>query len=227
MEEEGQVSSARETILSRIRAGTGPKPGDRADAYKIISRRYTQGGRLDTATRLQLFQQRLQDYDAAVYQCAEAEIPQTIAQAMSARTKTGLLIAGDVPASWLPDGFTFRADEGMSYEALDQVPGVLTGCATAIALTGTIILRHTRAAGRRAITLIPDYHLCLVFSSQIVETVPEAIRRMERVALGQEGQPPLTTVSGPSATSDIEMTRVKGVHGPRVLDVILVQEPGG
>ena len=115
-----------------------------------------------------------------------------------------------------PRNFPFIRDENLSYETLDGSEGILTTCAVAVALTGTIILRHGRS-GRRAITLIPDYHLCIVRASQVVETVPEAIRELE-----SPSRSPITTISGPSATADIEMTRIKGVHGPRRLAVILV-----
>jgi L-lactate dehydrogenase complex protein LldG len=108
-------------------------------------------------------------------------------------------------------------DQNLPYELLDASEGVLTGCAAAIALTGSIILRHTEAEGRRALSLIPDYHLCVVFENQIVETVPEAIDLLSAFPLV-----PVTTIAGPSATADSEMTRIKGVHGPRTLEVILV-----
>src|SRR5262249_26463144 len=104
------------------------------------------------------------------------------------------------------------------YDALDQSDGVLTGCTLAIASTGSLVIRHEAAQGRRALTLVPDYHLCIVDETQIVETVPEAIRLLMAEAAGAA-----TIISGPSATSDIEMTRIKGVHGPRTLDVILVE----
>jgi len=119
----------------------------------------------------------------------------------------------------LPDGFTFITDHDTSYAEIDRCDGTITGCALAIALTGTIVLRHTRKEGRRALTLIPDYHLCIVHASQVVETVPEGTRKMLEFAAV-----PITMISGPSATSDIEMMRIKGVHGPRYLDVILVND---
>jgi L-lactate dehydrogenase complex protein LldG len=122
-----------------------------------------------------------------------------------------------IPNDWLPHGFLFQRDTGLNYQEIDKSEGVLTGCAVAIALTGTIVLRHSESEGRRALTLVPDYHLCVVHEQQIVETVPEGIAQMSAYAPA-----PITTISGPSATSDIEMTRIKGVHGPRTLEVILV-----
>jgi L-lactate dehydrogenase complex protein LldG len=137
---------------------------------------------------------------------------------LSTHGKQGLLIPGGLPQSWLPAGFAFTPELGLSYAEMDRSEGVLTGCAAAIALTGTIIIRHSAEAGSRALTLIPDYHLCVVHAEQVVHTVPEGFRQ-----LSSFGTAPLTTISGPSATSDIEMTRIKGVHGPRTLEVILVQ----
>jgi len=128
------------------------------------------------------------------------------------------VIPESVPENWLPKDFDFVPGGLLTYQELDACDGALTGCAAAIAVTGTIVLEHSREQGRRSLTLIPDYHLCIVFTNQIHETVPEAIRRVAA------STSPITTVSGPSATSDIEMTRVKGVHGPRCLDVIIVEE---
>jgi L-lactate dehydrogenase complex protein LldG len=127
------------------------------------------------------------------------------------------MIPAELSRDLLPAGVAFVSDTGMSAIELDAAEGVLTGCTVAIAQTGTIILRHASAEGRRALTLVPDYHLCVVEADQIVETAPEAFRRL--AALNPRV---LTTISGPSATADIEMTRIKGVHGPRTLDVILV-----
>jgi L-lactate dehydrogenase complex protein LldG len=131
------------------------------------------------------------------------------------------VVGPDFPNKWITLGLDFAIDHNLSYAEIDQAQGVITLCALAIAETGTIVLRHAAGEPRRAISLIPDYHLCIVFAAQVVETVPEGIRKMATL-----GSAPLTTISGPSATSDIEMTRVKGVHGPRTLDVILVQARG-
>lgn len=218
----GAVSSARQEILQRIGraiADAGPRmPEDRAREYESLPRLYRHEGFLDQVTRLALFEDRLHDYNAVVYRCAESRIAETVAQAIQARAKSGLVIPCSLPPAWLPEGFTFQHDDGLSYDDLDRCDGVLTACAAAIAFTGTIILKHGPGEPRRALTLIPDYHLCVVRAEQVVETLPEGVAR-----LNEFRELPLTTISGPSATSDIEMTRVKGVHGPRTLDVVLVE----
>jgi L-lactate dehydrogenase complex protein LldG len=221
---EAIMNSAKEEILARIQralVGVAPRtPEDRRREYERLARDYRQTGTLDAAARLDLFEDRLHDYNAVVYRCSGSQIAATVAAALSARGKHGLVVPAGVPASWLPAGFTFLQDESLTYQDLDRCEGVLTGCAAAVAFTGTILLKNGPGEARRALTLIPDYHLCVVHGDQVVETVPEGIRRVEDFRTS-----PLTTVSGPSATSDIEMTRVKGVHGPRTLDVVLVTEP--
>ena len=213
------MSSAREAILGRIRQAVESQPMPREANYGSIVREYYQGPRLSDEERLQLFEERLRDYDAAVYRCREAEVASTVERALYSRAKRSVLIPKGLPQSWLPSSLEFHADNDLSYDDLDQSQGVLTGCALGIAVTGTIVLRHSNSDGRRALTLIPDYHLCVIRSHQVVETVVEGIRKMDEF-----GTAPLTTVSGPSATADIEMTRIKGVHGPRTLDVILVED---
>ncbi|MBV9155221.1 MAG: LUD domain-containing protein [Acidobacteriaceae bacterium] len=212
------MSDARAEIFEKIRRSTGSAGGLREAEYEMIPREYRQSPTLDVQTRLNLFVDRLHDYGASVHRCRETAIRETIAQALLERGKRGLLIPDNLPHEWLPDSFTFQRDKGLSFHEIDQSEGVLTGCAIAIAATGTIVLRHSPGEGRRALTLIPDYHLCVVFEYQVVETVAEGIREMEKLKTV-----PITTVSGPSATSDIEMTRIKGVHGPRILDVILAR----
>jgi L-lactate dehydrogenase complex protein LldG len=215
------VSTAREEILARILQATqdvsGRGPSDREADYASIQRAYVQEGVGDSAQAAEMFADRLQDYGCGVCRCSQGEIAGTVGFILRERAKLRLLIPAGVPSEWLPNEFGFVRDDGLSNELLDQVEGVLTGCALAIALTGTIVLKHSSDEGRRAATLIPDYHLCIVFEEQVVDTVPEGIRAMSAF-----GNSPITTISGPSATSDIEMTRINGVHGPRTLDVVLV-----
>lgn len=209
--------SARESILASVRGAVGDNAATCEAEYAAIPRDYRHHGQLGKDEILNLFASRLQDYDAGVYLCGSGEIPQTVAEAMAARGKTSLLRPANLPEEWMPESHRFPVVDGLSYEEIDRAEGVITGCVAAIAFTGTIILRHSPGDGRRALTLIPDYHLCIVFTSQVVETVPEGFAMLK----GMETMP-ITTVSGPSATADIEMNRVKGVHGPRFLDIILV-----
>ncbi|MBV9613687.1 MAG: LUD domain-containing protein, partial [Acidobacteriaceae bacterium] len=126
-------------------------------------------------------------------------------------------VAPGFPNHWLPEGFLFIPDENLSNQHLNSSDGVITCCTLAIALTGTLVIQSSPEQGRRAATLIPDYHLCILRKEDIVEVVPEAIRKLESAKAR-----PLTFISGPSATVDIEMTRVRGVHGPRTLEVLII-----
>jgi L-lactate dehydrogenase complex protein LldG len=206
------MTSAKDAILSRIRTAVQSSP-----SRDIIERRYRQADRLD----LQIFEDRLIDYGVRVYRSIREELRTMIATALTNAGKQRVLIPRGFPMELLPENFQFVVDAALSYEQLDYADGVLTTCALAVAETGTIFLRHTEAEGRRALTLIPDYHLCIIHASQVVATLPEGIRLAALF-----GNVPTTTISGPSATSDIEMTRVKGVHGPRILDVILNENRG-
>ncbi|HMF79695.1 MAG TPA: LUD domain-containing protein [Bryobacteraceae bacterium] len=209
------MNNAKNDILNRIRATGGSTPL-REIEYEAIARNYRRTSSLDASECLELFVELLQDYGATVYRCGERNIPDAVAQALMARGKTSALIARDLPRAWLPDGFQFLR-ETQNYAEFDASEGVLTDCALAIASTGTIVLRHGAGEARRALSLIPDYHLCVVFAAQVFGTVPEGLNQMRTF-----GNVPMTTISGPSATADIEMTRIKGVHGPRTFDIILV-----
>ena len=213
------MSAAKEEITGSIRRALGQQMNDRALEYAELERAYRQEGSLAAEDRLNLFAERLHDYDALLHRCSEENIAETIARILLARDKRSILVSTNVPAAWRPAGFAFIEDRGLTYGEVDRSEGVLTTCSVAIAVTGTIVLRHSSEEGRRVITLIPDYHLCVVRAGQLVETVPEGIRMMRSFAGA-----PITTISGPSATSDIEMTRIKGVHGPRVLEVVLVTD---
>jgi L-lactate dehydrogenase complex protein LldG len=167
---------------------------------------------------IELLEDRLRDYDAHVAKVTRDHVGAQVASMLEARGKRRIVIPTGLAAEWLPRGFEFVLDEGMSAAELNEVDGVMTGSTVAIAETGTVVLQNVAGQGRRATTLVPDYHLCVVRVEDVVETVAEG---MERLAATAE----LTTTffSGPSATADIEMTRIKGVHGPRFLDVIVVE----
>jgi L-lactate dehydrogenase complex protein LldG len=212
------MSEAKAEILEKIRRAVGTRSADRAADYAGIARRYRQSGTLDRAALVDLLEERLRGYGAGVDRASRAELPGVIAHVANGRGKTRLAIPGGLPSEWLPEGMEFVPDGSGGVDALDGAEGALTGCAAAIAATGSIVLRHSAAEGRRALTLVPDYHLCIVFAEQVVETVPEALRLMQAAGVGL-----LTTIAGPSATADIEMTRIQGVHGPRTLDVIVVE----
>ncbi|RYG34083.1 lactate utilization protein C [bacterium] len=157
------------------------------------------------------------DYKANVIRATFEGLPDTLANLLPLE---GTVIPKDLPTSWLTDNIGTLRDENLSIAELDRVNAVLTGCAIAIAETGTIVLDSGFAQGRRAITLVPDHHVCVVFENQIVDSIPEAFRELRGAA---EAGRPQTWISGPSATSDIELSRVEGVHGPRRLDIVIVR----
>jgi L-lactate dehydrogenase complex protein LldG len=212
------MSEAKTEILEKIRRAVGPRAAQREADYAAIPRRYRQSGSLDRAALVDLLEARLRDYGAGIYRTSRADLAGAVARAAEARGKSRLLVPAGVPRDWLPASLEFVPSESADYAALDGAEGALTGCAAAIATTGSIVIRHSDGEGRRALTLVPDYHLSVVFADQVVETVPEALRRMHEAGVGL-----VTTIAGPSATTDIEMTRIQGVHGPRTLDVVLVE----
>jgi L-lactate dehydrogenase complex protein LldG len=190
------MTSAREEILARIDRALGDAP-----APPPVPRDYRRSASHDDL--LALFTERVSDYRANVRHSddAEAAVAEVLAEHGATR------VVHDPHAA-------------ISAEELDAMDAVVTGCEVAIAETGTIVLDGSPDQGRRAITLVPDYHLCIVHAAQVVELVPEGVAR-----LAESTGRPLTWISGPSATSDIELSRVEGVHGPRTLEVILVDAP--
>jgi L-lactate dehydrogenase complex protein LldG len=212
------MATAKDDILGRVRSALGTRVDARVEEYRAIPRRYRRTGTLGADARIELFISRIEHYDGGIFRCDRAALPETIAAALSERSKRRLVVPPAFPPDWLPAGFEFVADDNLASQDLDRSEGALTTCTVAIAFTGTIVLSHSPSEGRRALTLVPDYHLCVVEGEQIVETVPQAFDRLREV------NPSLvTTISGPSATADIEMTRIKGVHGPRTLDVIVIE----
>jgi L-lactate dehydrogenase complex protein LldG len=210
---------ARSVVLGSIRAAlaTRKDAARTAAEYAAISRAYKRQGTLSEEARLELFTEGLVEYDAAVTRTSDAGIATKIARLLEGRNRRRIAIPAGLPASWLPAEFAFEIATDFDAYALDALDGILTGCTVAIAETGSIVLQNAPRQGPRILSLVPDYHLCVVFAAQVVETVPEAFARLEPTAAL-----PTTFFSGPSATADIEMTRIKGVHGPRFLDVLLV-----
>lgn len=193
--------NARDEIFARVRQAlrqAGPAPAVN-EGYR--SAPAAAGDLLD------LFAERVADYRAVVVRCALPDVADRIAAALDGATA---IVPSDLP--WRVDGAV--VDVGQSAAHLDQMDAVVTGAAVGIALTGTIVLDHGLGQGRRALSLVPDVHVCVVTAAQVVYGVPDAITRLDPAR-------PQTWISGPSATSDIELQRVEGVHGPRTLQVIL------
>jgi len=201
------MTSARGDILARVRSALGPATREKRD----IPREY----RSTTDDGLDSFLERLAHYDARAIQTDEAGLDATVRATLEERRARNVIAPDGVPAGWLTTVNPIKDNPPLDHDALDGADAVVTTCALAIAQTGTIVLDGGPGMGRRALTLLPDYHLCVVRTDQLVSSVPEALARLDPTR-------PLTFISGPSATVDIEMVRVKGVHGPRTLDVILV-----
>jgi L-lactate dehydrogenase complex protein LldG len=213
------MDNARDVVLNRIRAVACP--GAEADprvAYEAIPRPYLRAGHLDAEARLHRFVDRLRDYDARVQEVAECSVPEAILASLAQGGGAQVVVAEGFPAGFLPSELAFTSESQASLADLDACGGVLTTCTVAIASSGTIALTHGPGEGARRLTLVPDRHLCVVRAAQVVETLPEAMDRLAPLASRL-----LTFISGPSATADIEMTRIRGVHGPRHLEVLLIR----
>jgi L-lactate dehydrogenase complex protein LldG len=204
--------AARSEILGRISRALSDRPH-----AESVPRDYRGVGGLSVADPVDMLADRLTDYRATVHRCSSVDIGETVARVLTDDGVRRVVIPPDLPADvrssstveWIVD------DGTLTPQQLDAVDGVVTACAVAIALTGTIVLDAASGQGRRALTLIPDYHLVIVHTGQIVAGVPDAVARLD------PGRP-LTWISGPSATSDIELNRIEGVHGPRRLVVLIV-----
>jgi L-lactate dehydrogenase complex protein LldG len=206
------MTGAREEVLGRIGRALGAEP----PSPPAVPRDYRQAG--EVAPSVELFCERVADYLATVTAVARADLEQALADACVARGSQRVIAAPGV--SWWITGVELTHDSPELHPAeLDSFDAALTGCAVGIAETGSIVLDGGPLSGRRALTLVPDHHLCVVRADQIVASVPDAVA--ELAAAAREGRP-VTFVSGPSATSDIELERVEGVHGPRKLDVLVV-----
>ncbi len=233
------MSGSRDQVLGRIRSALGDAPRPDVDqTYRALPRNYLRAHHEHDIVAL--FAERAADYRAVVERLPEADVPAAVARVLDARAresevsrashqshepqashqpqesqKARFVVPDGFPPEWIPAGITVvRDDPPLSPAQLDRMAGVVTGCAVAIAETGTIVLDHGPAQGRRALTLVPDFHLVIVRAEQVTGDLPDAFARLD------PGRPQ-TLISGPSATSDIELIRVEGVHGPRTLHILL------
>jgi L-lactate dehydrogenase complex protein LldG len=211
--------NGKDAILAKVRAALRDQhpPEPSAPAYR-------RHGERDAATAVACFLDRLHDYNVHVTRLAsEADIAAAVAARLRANGADAYVVPDDLPATWRPEGVTAVVDPfnaALSHPTLNETPSALTACALAIAETGTIVLDGDAGQGRRALTLLVDHHICVVFAHQLVDSVPDAITTLADAA--RAGRP-ITFFSGPSATADIEFDRVVGVHGPRRLDVLFVE----
>jgi L-lactate dehydrogenase complex protein LldG len=211
-------------MLQRIRLALGDVPTSEQPGDVAVVRSYRTADPAPHIQRIDLFVERVEEYRATVRRVAAADLPQAIALACAARGVKRLVVPSDLPPDWAPPGVALLREPGLSHEEIEHSDGVLTACACGIAQTGTIALDGGPVQGRRVITLLPDYHLCVIREDQVVGLVSEAVAKLSAAA--SDRRRPITLVSGPSATSDIELSRVEGVHGPRTLEVLLVAPAG-
>jgi L-lactate dehydrogenase complex protein LldG len=207
--------SARDEILALVAEaidGAAPDPE--------VERDYRRTGALTHAERIDRFCDRVGEYRADVRR-VEGSVAAAVEAVCAERAVESLVVPPALPPMWRPRTVEVVEDDGLEPRALDELGGALTGCTAAIAETGTIVLTAAPHEGRRAITLVPDLHICVVRESQVHELLPEALDALRRDGLERR---PITFISGPSATSDIELSRVEGVHGPRQLIVLVWKE---
>lgn len=213
--------SSRELILARVRTALRDVPATEQPQHVPVQRDYLEAHVQVTSDELrQLLADHLADYRAVVHRCSGGELPALLARLFTERGTRSLAVPPGLAEDWLGaiDDLEVLTDHGdLTANRLDRVDSVLTGCTVAIAETGTIILDAGPDQGRRVLTLVPDHHVCVVRAGQVVASVAQALRRLTPTR-------PLTWVSGPSATSDIELNRVEGVHGPRTLEVVLATD---
>ena len=201
------MTGARDEILARVRLALADQPQPSPPA-----REYRTAGTADAD--LDLFAARVREYGATVIRTGPGDVAAQVTAALRHRGARRVVVPAGFPVDWEPEAELLRDDPPLTTQELDTVDGVITSCSVAIAETGTVVLDHGAGQGRRALTLVPDYHLVIVRAQQVVALVPDGIAALDPAR-------PQTWISGPSATSAIELRRVEGVHGPRTLDVLL------
>lgn len=211
--------SSRDLILARVRRAIADVPRDDTPYDQAFERGYLrEHGDRSVEQTVDLLAENLADYRAQVHRCDADGLAATIAGLLAARGSTSVVVPTGLDPEWLAATDVTRVPDRLDNTPaeLDRVDSVVTACAVAIAETGTIVLDGGPDQGRRRITLVPDHHICVVrVPAQVVSSVPQGLERLDPAR-------PLTWISGPSATSDIELDRVEGVHGPRTLEVVLV-----
>ena len=206
------TESARTEVLARIRTANAAA----ARAVPPIPREHRVAGTLTGGALLDLLAERVDDYRATVIRTGPDGVAGVVATLLAEHGVASLGVPPGIDRSLVPEGVVAAVDDGLGVDELDRLDGALTSCAVAIAETGTLVLDGSPDQGRRALTLVPDLHCVVVPADRVVHTVPEAVARLDPTR-------PLTWVSGPSATADIELQRVEGVHGPRALLVVIVE----
>lgn len=212
------MTSARAEILNRVRGSLRDSPaGD--PLPPLLARRAYERDRPASPRLRETFAAHIADYGAGFVEAHGGDAVATvIAELAGRRGAERLAVPADLPSIWRPGNVEIVEDTGLAPADLDAVDGVITGCAVAMAETGTIALDSGPAQGRRVLTLVPDWHVCVVRADQLVAGVPEGIAALYGPARRRR---PITLIAGPSATSDIELERVEGVHGPRTLDIVV------
>lgn len=214
-------NNSRDAILTSIRSAIKLSRHGDGSPRTATGRTYRRASTLDRQQCLDLFAERLREYDANVVFTDSDTLQASIGRILefgSTEPVSPWVVAEGFPSTWLPSSGSLLWEPTATVDELNRCSGVVTTCSAGIALTGTIVMQHSLGEGKRQTSLLPDRHLCVIQSSQVVETVPEAFSMLALAATR-----PLTFISGPSATADIEMTRIRGVHGPRRLDVVIIR----
>ncbi|HZB23421.1 MAG TPA: LUD domain-containing protein [Gaiellaceae bacterium] len=212
------MTAAREEILARVRRALADVPGDERPEDVTVARAYRMR---EPEGSVERFIERVTDYGAGVRTVGAADVAAAVGEACRESGVGALALPVDMPPAWVPPSVEGVADLDLDAAELDRIGAALTGCLLAIADTGTIVFDGGARQGRRALTLVPDVHVCVVEETQVLDGVPAAMRRI--AAELRAARRPVTFVSGPSATSDIEFSRVEGVHGPRRLELVVVR----
>jgi L-lactate dehydrogenase complex protein LldG len=211
------MRTAREEVLALVRGALADVPRAERPEDVVVPRAYLEH---EPGDALERFAERVADYGSVVRVVRDPDVGAAVGELARHFGVDTLAVPADIPAAWLPRGVETVTDAELRPRELDRIGATLTGCALGIAETGTVVLDTGATQGRRALTLVPDVHLCVIREDQVVDGVPAAMRRL---APALRERRPLTFVSGPSATSDIELSRVEGVHGPRRFGLAVVR----